>query len=160
MQITLTAAIIVPASPDEVFVLATDPVRFPPLFTGCGPVPALRRITPTGPLAVGASREVESVDGNTLVERITAFEPPKRHAYSLTGLRRPLGWLVRSGDADWAFEATAAGTQVRWTYRWHLTHVVALPLAWPLLRLFMQCAMQRCLRAIATAVAMPDAEPV
>ena len=38
---------------------------------------------------------------------------------------------------------------MRWTYRFVLTSALAWPLAFPVLRVFMQGAMQRCLREFA-----------
>lgn len=147
-MIRLTSEHTIDAPPAAVFALAVDPERFPLLFTGCGPVPALRRITLHAPLAVGSTRELESSDGSRLVERITVLDPPHRHAYSLSGIRAPLGWLVRAGHADWTFEAAGSATRVRWTYDWEPTGRLAHPFAWLLLRCFMRTAMQRCLAAM------------
>lgn len=153
-MIRLTSEATIDAPPDTVFALAVDPARFPLLFTGCGPVPALRRISLHGPLAVGCMRELESSDGSRLLERVTALDPPHRHAYSLSGIRPPLGWLVRCGHADWTFEATGSATRVRWIYDWEPTGWLARPFAWLLLHCFMRTAMQRCLGAMKSHLSM------
>jgi hypothetical protein len=149
MQIRVLAEHTFPAPPAAVFALAVDPVRFPPTFRGCGPVPAVRRITLLAPLAVGSLRELENSDGTRLTERVTALDAPTHHAYTLTGLAPPLSWLVRAGHADWTFTGVAGGTHVRWRYDWELSSGLAWPAAWPLLQGFMRRAMRRCLRAMA-----------
>jgi uncharacterized protein YndB with AHSA1/START domain len=152
MRIQLTATRTIAAPPAAVFALALDPARFPAFFRGFGPIPALRRITANAPPAVGGTRELESSDGSRLLERITVLDPPHRHAYTLAGLRPPLGWLVRGGQADWRFAPVADGTRVQWDYDWELTSTLALPVAWPLLQWCMRTAMRRCLHAMARAL--------
>jgi uncharacterized protein YndB with AHSA1/START domain len=147
-MIRLTIERTIDAAPDAVFALAVDPERFPRLFAGFGPVPALRRITLHPPLAVGSTRELESSDGSRLIERVTVLEPPHRHAYSLSGIRAPLGWLVRAGHANWTFATTGSATRVRWTYDWEPAGRLVHPFAWLLLQCFMRTAMRRCLAAM------------
>jgi len=137
------------ASPAEVFALALDAARFPATFRGCGPIPALRRIIAHAPSAVGSTRTVESSDGSLLTERIIALDPPHRHAYALSGLRAPLAWLARAGEADWTFAPVGDATHVSWNYVFTLTSAFAWPLAAPLLHLCMRGAMRRCLAAMA-----------
>jgi len=149
MRIEVRIERTIDAAPAAVFALALDAARFPATFTGFGPIPALRRITPLAPPAVGSTREVESSDGSRLIERVTLLEPPHRHSYALSELRPPLAWLVRSGDADWAFLDVAGATRVTWRYVFTLTSPLAWPVAWPLLYVFMRAAMRRCLEAMA-----------
>lgn len=131
---------------DSVFALSVDAERFPQTFVGYGPIPALRRIVLDGPLGIGSTRAVHSSDGSVLSERITALRPPLHHAYTLTGFRAPLGWLVRAGHADWQLQPLQNGTLVTWSYRFEPTAAIAVPLAALLLRRCMQPAMQRCLQ--------------
>lgn len=138
-----------------VFSLALDAARFPATFRGCGPIPGLRRITAQAPSAVGSTRIVESSDGSVLTERITALDPPHRHAYALSGLRPPLAWLASGGDADWTFSAAGDATRVSWRYTFALTSAFAWPLAAPLLHVFMRGAMRRCLAAMARELEAP-----
>lgn len=152
MRIRVLAEHTVPAPPAAVFALALDPARFPATFRGCGPIPAVRRITANAPPAVGSTRELENSDGSRVTERITALEPPFRHAYTLTGLAPPFSWLVRAGHAEWTLAPVAAGTHVQWRYDWELTRRLAWPVAWPLLQGSMRIAMRRCLRAMAQAL--------
>lgn len=136
------------AAPDAVFALTLDAERFPPLFAGFGPIPAIRRIEPHSPPAPGSLRTLENSDGSQLTECITALEPARRHAYTLTGLQPPLAWLVREGAADWRFEPDADGTRTTWHYRFELAHLWTWPLAWLLMRGCMREAMRRCLIAM------------
>jgi hypothetical protein len=144
------------ASPEAVFALALDPVRFPATFRGFGPIPAIRSITPHAPPAVGSTRALANSDGSQPLERITALEPARRHAYELTRLSAPFSWLVRAGYADWTFAARDGGTDVAWHYRFALTSPLAWPVAAPLLHAFFAAAMRRCLAAMARAL---DAQP-
>lgn len=156
MRLSLTAERRIDAPPEAVFALALDSDRFPALFPGFGPIPALVRITPLAPPAVGALRSLESSDGSRLMERITALEPPRLHAYTLDGLRPPLAWLARAGHARWEFAADRSegghATRVAWRYDFELTSPLAWPLAAPLLRGCMRAAMRRCLERMAQAL--------
>ncbi|GAB3385442.1 SRPBCC family protein [Lysobacter fragariae] len=147
-MIRLQVERVLPARPHDAFALALDPVRFPAMFSGSGPVPGLRRITLHAPPAVGSTRELESSDGSMLIERITALESPRLHAYTLSGIRPPLGWLVRAGHARWTFLVQGDATRVEWRYEWEPSNALAWPLAWLLLHGFMQSAMARCLHAM------------
>ena len=149
MHVDLSADALIQALPEAVFALSIDPERFPPTFVGFGPVPPLRRIVLHAPPAVGSTRDVEGADGAFMLERITAFDPPHHHAYVLSRLKAPLRWLAREGHADWRITPREGGTHVRWTYRFMLTSPLAWPLAFPILRVFMQGAMRRCLREFA-----------
>ena len=151
MPVLLSASCVLPCPPDAAFALATDPARFPHFFAGFGPVPGLREIRLDAPLAPGSTRRVEGRDGALMREQVLVHEPPQRHAYVLSGLHPPLSWLVREGRADWRFAPRDGGTQVHWSYAFALTSPLAWPLAAPLLKLFMQGAMQRCLDAMARA---------
>jgi len=149
MNILLHTERTIRAAPEAVYALSLDAQRFPTVFTGFGPIPGLRKITLHAPPAVGSTRELEDNDGLVLNERITALDPGRRHAYTLSGLHPPLAWLARTGNADWTFAPVADGTQIVWTYDFELTSPLAWPIAWPLLQGFMRGAMQRCLDAMA-----------
>lgn len=157
MHVNLRVERLFRAPPEAVFALALDPVRFPATFRGFGPIPAIRSITLHAPPAVGGTRELENSDGSKPLERITALEPARRHAYVLTRLAAPFSWLVRAGHADWTFATCDAGTNVAWRYRFELTSPLAWPLAAPLLHAFFAPAMRRCLAAMAhTLAAQPE----
>lgn len=152
MAVHLAAERWIDAPVAAVFALSVDPARFPTLFSGYGPIPALREIVPDAPSAVGATRRLLSADGSRLTERIAAWEPPLGHRYVLSGFAPPMALLVRSGSAEWRLEARDGGTFVRWTYDFELTAPLAWPLAAPLLAIFMRGAMRRCLANLARAL--------
>lgn len=158
MYVDLSAKHYFKAEPAAVFALGLDPLRFPATFRGFGPIPSIRRITLHAPPAVGSSRELENSDGSRPHERITALEPPHRHAYTLSGLAAPFSWLVREGHADWKISLVAGGSLVEWRYRFALTSALAWPLAWPLLKVFMTTAMRRCLIAMAAMLDAAEAQ--
>jgi hypothetical protein len=152
MAVHLLAERWIDAPIDTVFALSVDPARFPSMFTGMGPIPALVSITPDSPSAVGSTRQLVSADRSRLTERIVAWEPPRLHRYVLGGFAAPLAWLVRAGTAEWRLAERDGGTSVQWTYDFELGTPLAWPLAAPLLKIFMQGAMQRCLRNFAQAL--------
>ena len=152
MQVLVSAEQRFSAAPAIVFAGSLDPVRFVAAFRGAGPIPALTRIELLSPPALGAERAVTSADGAVLHERITAFVLGERHAYELSGLKPPLAWLVRKGEADWRFVADGSGTLVRWNYVFTLTTPLVWPIAAPLLKIFMQDAMRECLLALTNQV--------
>jgi hypothetical protein len=157
MQITCYAERTLRCAAPPAFDFAVDAERFPPMFTGYGPIPAIRSITLEGPLAVGVTRRIANSDGSMLTEQVTALDRPTRHAYSLGGFRAPFSWLVKRGHADWAFEAQQSITHVRWSYCFDLRSPLAYPLAALLLQFFMARAMQRCLDQMAYALDEHDA---
>jgi hypothetical protein len=153
MHVDLIARLVLPAPPPAAYGLSLDADRFPALFSGFGPIPRLRAIRLHAPPAVGSTREVEDANGVVMLERITVLDPPQRHAYTLGGFVAPLSWLAREAHADWRFTAHDGGTDVVWHYRFELTSPLAWPLAFPILRVFMQGAMRRCLAAMAASLA-------
>src|SRR5687768_5755689 len=152
MAVHLIAERWIDAPIDAVFALSVDPARFPAMFTGMGPIPALVSITPDAPSAVGSTRQLLSADKSRLTERIVAWEPPRLHRYVLSGFAAPLAWLVRAGSAEWRLAGRDGGTGVRWSYAFELTTPLAWPVAAPLLKIFMQGAMARCLDNLADAL--------
>lgn len=153
MRISCQAQQTMPCAPLAVFALMVDPERFPAMFTGYGPIPAIRAITWDAPLAVGATRRIHNTDGSVLTETITALDAPTRHAYTLGGFRAPFSWLVTQGEADWSVSGEGPGSRVCWRYDFTLTGAWAYPLAVVLLKTFMAAAMQRCLDNMARRLA-------
>lgn len=145
MRIMCEAQQTMPCGPHAVFALMVDPDRFPSMFEGYGPIPAIRSVTLDAPLAVGATRRIHNTDGSILTEQVTALDRPVRHAYTLVGFRPPFSWLVTRGESDWTLSTREPGTHVRWIYDFTLTNALAYPLASVVLKFFMSRAMQRCL---------------
>ncbi|KFN42808.1 SRPBCC family protein [Arenimonas oryziterrae] len=154
MQIHLQAHRQIHAPATAAYALCIDAERFPSVFPGYGPISAVRAVVldVDAPLAVGSTRRVYNADGSILSERVTALEAPSRHAYALTGFSAPFSWLVTLGEADWRITETAGVSDVTWRYTFTLTSPLAYPLCLPLLKLFMQGAMRRCLDAMAQAL--------
>ncbi|HEX5693197.1 MAG TPA: SRPBCC family protein [Arenimonas sp.] len=159
MSVTCSAERSLPCTPEVAFALVTDVDRFPAFFTGFGPIPAVRGIRLHSELAVGSQRRVHNADGTVLSERITAHDPPVRHAYTLSGFRPPLAWLVEKGEANWTFTGHEFGSRVRWDYEFTLARPWLWPVAALLLKVFMARAMHRCLKNMARSLAAPDAAP-
>jgi len=143
-------------APDGAFALMVDPVRFPALFTGYGPVPSIQCVVLEMPLAVGATRRIHNSDGTVLTECVTSLDPPNHHGYTLAGFTAPFSWLVSKGHADWHVIAENGGSRVQWRYDFTLAKAWLCPATWLLLKIFMARAMQRCLDNMARAL---DATP-
>lgn len=153
MHLTVSAERSLPCTPEVAYALSTDPDRFPGFFTGFGPVPALSGIRLHAPLAVGSTRRVYSTDGTVLTERVTELDPPVRHAYTLTGFRPPMLWLVSQGKAAWTFAGHESGARVRWDYEFTLAKRWLSPVAALVVHVFMRRAMHRCLKNMARSLA-------
>jgi len=151
MKITCIAEQAFACEPALLFELAVDAGSFPACFTGFGLIPAIRSIRLAEPLAVGVTRHIYNADNSVLVEKITLFDRPNRHAYTLSGFKMPFSWLVKLGESDWQFRQQGNGTQVRWTYEFTLTSFLLYLPCFILLKFFMQTAMKRCLKNMVKA---------
>lgn len=148
MTIHLVARQRFTAPASAAFALSVDSQRFPALFPGYGPIPAIRRVELHGVAAAGTKRQIHNSDGSVLDEEILELDAPHRHRYRLSGFRAPFAWLVRQGEADWQFRDEDGGSRVEWHYRFEPASALARPFAALLLRGFLQPAMQRCLRRL------------
>ena len=97
---------------------AIAPIDLSLIFTGFGPLPAVRGVREqTGEWNhVGAARIVELSDGSEAREEITAFERPDHFAYRVGPFTGPFRRLVRAADGAWWFSEGGSGTEIRWTY--------------------------------------------
>ncbi len=159
MRLSCTAERSLPCTPDVAFGLATNPDRFPAFFTGFGPIPGIVGIRLHSPLAVGSQRRVHTDDGSVLTERVTEHDPPVRHAYTLTGFRPPMAWLVSKGEAAWTFTGHEFGSRVVWTYEFTLNKEWLAPLTSIVVHVLMRRAMHRCLKNMSRALQQPAAAP-
>ena len=157
MHLSVTAERSLPCTPEVAFALATNPDRFPTFFTGFWPIPGIIGIRLHSPLAVGSQRRVHSADGTILTERVTEHDPPVRHAYTLTGFRPPMAWLVTKGEADWQFSGHEFGSRVSWTYEFELAKEWLAPLTTLFVHVLMRRAMHRCLKNMARSLDVPAA---
>ena len=123
----------------EVFDFAVACETFPRVLLAFGPLPGVTKATMRGGAAPapGALREIQLSDGSSVEEEVLAFDRPDCHRYRWTRPPAPpLGWLVRSGEGEWRFSASARGTRIAWRYRFELSHALAAPLALPIVALF------------------------
>lgn len=139
------------ASCTQAFTAATDRAVFLAAWRGHGLVPGLRDIEAPQAQAVGSVRTVRATDGSTVRETVRAWEPGRRHAYTLSGFAPPLRWLLTGADAEWTFADTAdGGCRITWRYAFTPR---SRPASWLLRRLLlpsMQRAMQDCLDRLRT----------
>ena len=152
MKVSCHAERSLPCRPEVAFAMATDADRFPGLFTGFGPIPAIRGVVLHAPLAVGSTRSVHNADGTVLEETITAHDPPVSHAYTLSGFSAPFSWLVSRGEANWIITGPEFGARVSWDYEFTVTRRWRWLLAALLVKLFMIPAMHRCLKNMERAL--------
>ena len=139
MRIETRAEIEVAKPREEVFDFAVACETFPRVLLALGPLPgvAQARMRDGADPKPGALREIGLTDGSAIDEELLALDRPARHRYRWANRPEPpLGWLVRAGEGDWVFSSSGSDTRIRWTYRFELSHVIALPLALPIVGLF------------------------
>lgn len=78
---------------------------------------------------VGQSRTIVTADGGTLLETLTTVDRPDRFDYTIATMSGPMKLLVRQAEGSWAFESTADGTRITWT--WVLTPTAVGRVAMP-----------------------------
>lgn len=134
--------------------LATDNLRLPEIFLGFGPIAPIVKVEMIDGAAPapGASVRIYNGDGTVLRQEIYELDRPRTHFYRLVDLKPPFAWLVRQGDSQWRFAPEGAGCRIDWQYTFALTSPAVLPLALPLVKVFMRTAMARCLDRIDAAL--------
>lgn len=117
MPIEVSAHIFIPKSREQVFASASEGLtRF---FTGFPPlIPPIieSTIEGGGPTAAGALRRVRMGDGTTILERVTAFDPPALHSYEAEQMNPLQRLLCARMAAEWRFEEQGSGTRFVWNY--------------------------------------------
>ncbi|HEU0034167.1 MAG TPA: SRPBCC family protein [Kofleriaceae bacterium] len=103
----VTQSVTLPATPDAVFAELADPVRWTDWF------PLMRRAewTTETTATVGAERRVGMRVFGVFVERMLAWEPGKRFAFTMVGSSSP--FVARMGE-DWQLSREAGGTRLDW----------------------------------------------
>jgi uncharacterized protein YndB with AHSA1/START domain len=133
MKLNTAATITVPRPIEAVYDHATNAAAHSKFLLPAGIIPGV-----TGVEDLGSSRRRVSLsDGSTIDEEVTVLDRPRRCVYHwVTKPKAPFGWLIETGEAEWTFEASGSGTEVRWRYAFTLTSPLAAPLALPIIPLF------------------------
>ena len=150
MIVTTVATADTRASAATVFDVANDIEGIAEAFVSFGPIPGVARgeVVGGGPLAVGKTRRVHLTDGSMVEEDMLLFDRPRAFSYTLRGIGKPFGLIVREGKANWMLTESSAGTHVHWQYSFELTSPMMWPLAGPILHLLFNGWMRRCLGRI------------
>ena len=111
-----------PGTPEAVFAQLADPTRWLDWF----PLMHQARWTSASIAAVGAERRVDLRVLGAFVERIVAWEPGARFAFTMTASTSPLA--ARMAE-DWRISRAGKGTRLDWTIGGHPTLIgrVATP---------------------------------
>lgn len=96
------------------------PIDLTSIFTGYGPLPAVTgtRGQTGGWNAAGQTRTVQLSDGSSAQEALTAYDYPKRFAYTVKGFTGVLRFFTREAHGEWWFERVPGqeATAIRWRY--------------------------------------------
>lgn len=97
----------------------------------------------------GHSRILENSDGSTVVETITALDPPRSVGYTITELTNSFRYLTSGARAQFGFESVDdQTTRITWRYAWNPRNAVSLPLLWIVAHLAFRPYMRRMLERI------------
>ncbi|MEI8256985.1 MAG: SRPBCC family protein, partial [Deltaproteobacteria bacterium] len=135
---------------ETVWKLATGVDVLPDIILATGPIPGVRKayVVGGGETRLGAVRRLVMTDGTPLDEEITAFEAPRKMAYTLKGFRGPLAAITERCEGQWVFSPLGSGTRVSWTFTAHLRSPLVAPAAALVLKVFMKRAMESSLAAL------------
>jgi hypothetical protein len=143
MNLSTRASIDVPKPVEEVFSVACE--GMPRFLHAVGPIPGIvgAEIEGGGVLESGADRKVHMSDGSVIEERVLDYERPRVHRYVWRNSPPPpFSWFVKTGEANWTFAASGAGTAITWTYTFELTSAALSPLAALVIVFFRRWMMQ------------------
>jgi uncharacterized protein YndB with AHSA1/START domain len=149
----VTANIVIAASRERCFAVASSTELLPRIFPGSGAVPGVisARMEHDLPFAVGNTRLVQLTDGTEARETYMDVSPPASYGYRMSEIQGLMGKLLTHAEGAWAFTATAdGGTQVGWTYRAYPSSEWTRPAAWLAVNMFLSSAMQNCLAQVKT----------
>jgi hypothetical protein len=104
----------------------------------------------TGPWdVVGSTRIVHLSDETFCRETVRVATGPDYFAYRLTEFSsRVIGMLVLEAGGQWWFTDNGSGTHVKWTYTAEGRNWLAMPLLFPVIRVFWNRYMQTSMRLI------------
>ncbi len=148
MKLELFATARTARDPGPAFEFVTDSPQFPRFFPGNLLIPAVEQVEVLDPpQRPGTIRKVRVADGSLVTERVDVFDAPTEHAYSLIdGFRPPSSWLFSGAQARWRLRPERNGTRIDWYYTYHVRNALVYPLAWLVMKLGFQRAMQDCLQ--------------
>jgi hypothetical protein len=156
MKVATSAVIEIAQPPEKVFDYITTPQNFPRNFKGFAVIPGMLREELVGggeKFEVGTVRRVYGADKSVLVEKVARLDRPRLFAYDIIGgIKFPLALLARTGHTEWHVAPAPSGTTLRWDYDFTLTSPLAVPLAAPVVKIFMRRAMQLCLARMKAAL--------
>jgi uncharacterized protein YndB with AHSA1/START domain len=133
MRQTAEARVEIAAAPERVFDAAVDVANLPRIMKKVTPIPGVMGVEMEGE----RRRKVRMSDGSVMEEEITVLERPGAYRYRwLSPPAAPFNLLVRTAESAFQFSAAGGGTRIDWVYTFELTSPLALPLAWPVIRLF------------------------
>ena len=110
------ASRVMPLGPMRAYQQVIDPLIFPRIFRGWGPVPGVAAIEEEA-LGGTVKRTVRLDDGSTVRETVLSFRPGRAFRYRAFGHTAPVRWWAAEARALWRFQAHAEGTRVTWFYR-------------------------------------------
>ena len=130
-------------------------IDVPAVFRGRGVVAAVSQVCDQQGSwrQVGESRRIVLKDGGSLIETITAYQPPARFEYRLHSFQGPLRWLVSRIEGEWLYRAQgAAHTEITWRYQFHPCNAWIQPLTWCFVRALWMPYMRQVMRTITLSI--------
>ena len=131
-EVAVTREVILPGSPEAVFLAVAAEDVLPKVLTGYGPLPAVTGTADrSGPWDIpGSHRTVLLADGGSSHEQVTHYRLGSHFAYRVSEFTNPVRFLASHARGEWTFEAVPGGTRVVWTYTFVArSRAAALPLA-------------------------------
>lgn len=155
---TFTTVSEAPASPDATFAFICDLSRWP-LFRGYGPLPGIAEASVDGNIVGPNSRiRVRNTDGSVHHEVVQAFEPGRRYVIRME-LAPPVSYVMAWIEETVLLEPIAggSGTRLRRTFVVTPRTWLTAPIAWLFGGVLLPRAVERHNRAVADALAGPQA---
>jgi hypothetical protein len=124
------------------------PIDLPRIFKGFGPLPAVvgTRSQTGGWDAAGQTRTVLLSDDSQAQELLTAYEFPRRFAYTVGRFTGILRHFAKEAHGEWWFEPAPTGTSIRWRYAFVSRSFLTAPVVWLITKSLWRCYMERALQ--------------
>lgn len=127
-----TVSIVMGAARSKTFEYVV-PIDLPSIFTGYGPLPAVKgtKDETGGWDGAGQSRTIILADDSTAREQLTRYEAPEYFSYVVSDFTGPFRLLVASANGEWWFEEKGPKrTRVSWRYAFNPRSPLVLPVLW------------------------------